>query len=328
MRTLILALLPGLLLAACGDDTATTLGATDGTTGTTTTATTASPTGDTPASPTGDSTGEPTTAATDSGDATTADPTATSGTTGTTGTDSSTTGTDSSTTGTDSSTTSTDSSTGDSSSTGDTGMSGICGADGPEVDALLVHDGEDPGCGPLEFTGTNSLLEPGPSYALDSCPCDANCLIPDPWTFTMTAPADWLPGILPACPRIVVERAKSKQGCQLVGVAVWDTSEPPGSPAVYHAGHQLGPIAAVLGQFDTASAVVEECECENCCNVPARYDLTFTALQSELTLAEGASGLLGDLNLGYEITNFQSHLSGLCDDPAAIDWVARRVKAP
>ncbi len=340
MRTLILALIPGLLLAACSDDSTASAGTSASTTDSTGTATTGDPTGSPTSAPTGDPststsptsgisdsdgqttnpTGEPVTSSTSSTTepattepATTEPATTEPGTTTTTG---------DTTTGD-----TTDTSTGDTTDTTDTG-GGLCGADGPEVDATLVHIGEDPGCGPLEFTGTNYELGAGPTYMLDGCPCGAQCIKPDPWTFSVTAPADWLPGPLPVCPRIVIERQNSKQGCQLVGLAIWDTEEPDAAPAVYHAGHALGPIVAATGELATEQTVVEECDCDFCCNTPARYDLTFATLGGEATIAEGDFGMIGGPELGYAIANFQSHLSGLCDDPAAIDWVARRFGTP
>ena len=314
MRTLILALIPGLLLA-CNNDITASAG-TDGSTGGESTGTSD------PTSPSSDPT-SPTTSA--------SDPTNPTGqTTTSAGTFTSEPGTSepppSSEPGTDTTDGGTDSTTG--TTTAGTDSAGLCGGDGIVVDATLVHVGEDPGCGALEFIGSNYDLAPGPIYALDGCPCGANCIKPDPWTLTLDVPKEWLPGQVPACPRIVVERQLSKAGCELVGVAIWDTQEPEGSPALYHAGSLLGPIAAAADQIAIESVVAEECDCDDCCSVPTRWDLAFTGLKAAVTVAEGQTGLLGDKDLGFEIINFESHISGICDESPAIDWVARRLGAP
>ena len=321
MRTLILALIPGLLLA-CNNDITASAG-TDGSTGGESTGTSD------PTSPSSDPT-SPTTSASDptnpTGQTTTSAGTFTSEPGTSEPPPSSEPGTDTTDVGTDTTAGTTADTTAD--TTGTTTGAGLCGGDGIVVDATLVHVGEDPGCGALEFIGSNYDLAPGPIYALDGCPCGANCIKPDPWTLTLDVPKEWLPGQVPACPRIVVERQLSKAGCELVGVAIWDTQEPEGSPALYHAGSLLGPIAAAADQIAIESVVAEECDCDDCCSVPTRWDLAFTGLKAAVTVAEGQTGLLGDKDLGFEIINFESHISGICDESPAIDWVARRLGAP
>ncbi len=323
MRALILALIPALLVA-CGDDTVA-LTSTDGSStlgpGTSSEGDPTSPTSTSPGTTATTSTTSPGTSvgsdsATDSGTTTTVttDATSVSGTTtdGTTLDPSA--GTSTGEPGTSSSST-TDGTTG--------GVMG-CGMDGPEIDANLVHLGVDPGCGPIEFAGTNNSDSSGPVYALDGCPCGANCLQPDPWTLTLDVPMAWLPGKIPVCPRIVVERQKSKQGCELVGVSIWD-AQAEGEPARYHAGSQLGPIAAAEAELQLEQIEAETCDCGNCCNVPTRLDLQFSALGDSTTLAEGQTGSVANNQFLYEIQNFQSHLSGICDDKQHIDWVMRRM---
>ena len=322
MRTLIFALLPTLLVA-CGDDgVALTSDTGDSSTvGPGSTEPTSDPTmpSTDPTTPTtspgttvGSSVGSDTATVTSA--TVTTDPTvstvtsdatiSTSDTTSDTGTT-----TDTSTTG-----------------TGTTGGVMGCGMDGPQIDANLVHLGVDPGCGPIEFIGTNMSDSSGPVYALDGCPCGANCLKPDPWTLTLDMPLDWLPGKLPVCPRIVVERQKSKQGCELVGFAVWD-SQAPNALADFHAGSLLGPIAAAKAELKVEQIVAEECDCDNCCSTPTRLDLKFSIAQKSGTLAEGEElslgGGEGDVN-GYAVKNFQSPLSGICDDSPHIDWAMRK----
>lgn len=336
MRTLIFALIPSLLLG-CGDDTTTTVSASGSTSA-------SDPTTD----PSGDPTGDPSTSV---------DPTnATSTTTGESATDSAATVTVTtqptqtdpttedvttvapSTSGTtefetagtvdpsDGTTT-----TGDTEGTGGSSTGGPvvgCGMDGPEIEASLAHLGEPPPpCGTLEFSGQNQADSPGPVYQLDGCPCGANCLKPDPWTFTIDAPLDWQPGKIPACPHIVVQRQMGKAGCELVGVSIWD-AQADNAPAVYHAGSLLGPIDAAAAELKTEAIVAEECDCDNCCNSPVRWDLKFTALGKSLTLAEGDDGQLVGDKATYTVKNFQSHLSGICDDAPAVDWVMKRVLKP
>lgn len=326
MRTLILALIPTLLVA-CGDDNvaltsdtgdASTVGpgSTEPTSDPTMPSTDPTTPTTSPGTTVGSSVGSDTATVTSA--TVTTDPTvstvtsdatiSTSDTTSDTGTT-----TDTSTTGT---------------STGTTGGGLGCGMDGPEIDANLVHLGVDPGCGPVEFIGTNMSDSSGPVYALDGCPCGANCLKPDPWTLTLDMPIDWLPGKLPVCPRIVVERQKSKQGCELVGFAVWDSQEPKDALAHFHAGSMLGPIAAAKPELQVEQLEAETCDCDNCCNIPTRLDLKFSIAQKTATLAEGEEMSLGGGEgdpVGYAIKNFQSHLSGICDDSPHIDWAMRKL---
>lgn len=330
MRTLIFALIPALLVACSEDTVATTVSAGSNSTSgdSSTSPTTTSSDSSTPSTDPSTSIGSIT--ATDSGPITDSGPTTDSGP----ATDSGQTTSPATSSTSDPSTSfdpSTSSSTGEpGSSSGDTTTGGVvgCGMDGPEVEATLVHAGVEPGCGTIEFNGTNISDSQGPVYALDGCPCGANCLKPDPWTFTLDVPKDWQPGKLSACPRIVVERQMSKAGCELVGVSIWDTKEPGKLPARFHAGSLLGPIAAAQGELQLEQIVAEECDCDNCCNTPTRLDLKFTTLADSLTLAEGAEGTVGGNEVGYNVKSFQSHLSGICDDAPAIDWVMKRFVAP
>ena len=331
MRTLILALLPTLLVA-CGDDgvaltsdtgDASTVGpgSTEPTSDPTMPSTDPTMPTTSPGTTVGSSVGSDTATVTS---ATITDPTVSTVTSDATISTISTSDTTSDTGTTSDTSTTTDTST---TGTGTTGGVMGCGMDGPQIDANLVHLGVDPGCGPIEFIGTNMSDSSGPVYALDGCPCGANCLKPDPWTLTLDMPLDWLPGKLPACPRIVVERQKSKQGCELVGFAVWD-SQAPNALADFHAGSLLGPIAAAKAELKVEQLVAEECDCDNCCSTPTRLDLKFSIAQKSGTLAEGEElslgGGEGDVN-GYAVKNFQSHLSGICDDSPHIDWAMRKL---
>jgi len=325
MRRLILALLPGLVLA-CSDDTiATSTGESTSDTGSTT-KDDGDPSGD-PSSPSTPSTPstDPTTGGVSESNS---DVTTNPGTVSDVTTDPTVTTDPPHTTSHPPATTTDapDTTTGETTDT-TTGTGDMCGSEGPVIEATLIHDVM-PDCGAVEFTGQNQMNNAGPIYALDGCPCGANCLIPDPWTFTIDAPDDWGPGFLPKCPRIIVERQKSKKGCELVGVAIWDASEPEGAPPVYHAGSLLGPIQAVIGQLGVEQVTVAECECDGCCSPPALLDLGFTAFKTDAVIGEGQEGMLGDAELGYQVKNFQSHLSGICDDSPAIDWAAKRIGKP
>jgi hypothetical protein len=325
MRLTCLALL--LALPACGDDTAGTATTTGSDTGTSQAeagssgapvTSTDSPTTDGTGTATGETTDSPTAATSSGGDVTTAPATGDTSV-GTTDASDTSTGADTGTTagGTDTGTT-------DDSTTG--GVMG-CGFDGPRLDATLVHNNNQPPppCGTVEFTGQNMAMSPGPVYALDGCPCGNDCFAPDPWTFSLDVPAGALPLQMPVCPRIVMERTMSKAGCELVGVAIWEL-DPASDIDVpwYVAGSLLGPIAAVQADLDVAQISVEDCaECDGCCNDGARYDLEFSALGDSLVLPENGAGTLdkpGD-DFHYNVTNYQSHLTGICDDSPQIDWI-------
>jgi hypothetical protein len=196
---------------------------------------------------------------------------------------------------------------------------GACGVDGPDVGAELVHVGKPDPCVPLEFTGTRMGDEKGPVWQLDGCPCGDNCLVPDPWSFTAQGPAEWFP-LLPACPRIVVDRIPGFGGmCQFVAVSVWDL-EAPGQPAVYHAGRGFTPTGAAAGELTITPHSLQTCDCEGCCQPAELWDLQLTLGGADITLGEGESGALGQ----RDAINFESHHSGLCDAPPDSHWAIRK----
>lgn len=271
-----------LALPACGDDTASTsFGAstTDTTGPATTDPTTDAPTTALPTTDTPDTTSTSTSTATTTTDATTEDPTATTAT---------------------------------------TGGPGVCGVDGESVLAELVHVGEPVPCGPLEFTGQLVSDPKGPIWQLDACPCGADCLVPDPWTLTMQAPAEWLP-TLPACPRIVVDRQMGFGGCQFAAVSIWDSQQPNG-PAFYHAGAGFQATTAAQDELTLAPVPVQTCDCEACCGPDELWDIAFDLLAVQATVAEGQTAQLDT----FTAINLESHRSGLCDAPLDVHWVVRQ----
>jgi hypothetical protein len=286
----------------------------------------------------------------DTSTGTTADPPATDPTTGTTpstsgddvsGTGSSTTGDPPETTHGHTTTTVDPTSTSDDDSgsgtsqgttTDDTTGGGLgCGFDGPEIDANLLHiaDGPPADCGFTLFEGQNIVFSPGPVYELDGCPCGSDCFAPDPWTFTLDVPDGFLPAVMPECPKIYVERQMGKAGCELVSVTIWETANDAMPLPWYVAGSLLGPGDAVQNDLMITQEAVETCECEDCCSSPERYDLTFSGLGAlPITLPEDSDGVLEGPDYLYNVNNFQSHLSGICDDSPAIDWIVSLVQGP
>jgi hypothetical protein len=301
-RTALLAL----ALAACGDDTATT--SASGSTGDTSGASTSTSGGPTSGDPTattgGPGTGSATGGATEtsttgvSTDATTSPGTTTEpGTTGEPGT--------------------TTSSTGDSSS-GTTGGVQQCGVDGEQISAELAHVADPIQCAPLTFTGQRVSDTKGPTWMLDGCPCGANCLKPDPWTFTIQGPADWLPE-LPICPKIVVERQMGFGLCEFVAVSIWDDQQP-NAPAFFHAGHGFSVVAEAQKELKVMEVPVQTCECDFCCGPSELWDLAFDHLGNQVTLAEADSAVLDK----FTAINFESHSTGLCDAPLSVHWAVRQ----
>ena len=211
-----------------------------------------------------------------------------------------------------------DTSTTSTTDTTDTTGGGVCGVDGDSVSAELVHDDAPGGCAPLEFTGVRVSPEKGPQWELDACPCGVTCLVPDPWSLSVSAPAPWLP-LIPECPRIVVERAMTFSGCEFLAMSVWDL-EAPGEPAVYHAGHGFSPTQPALGELTVTAHAVDTCECVGCCDTAELWDLQLELGGDSVTLSEGATGTLG----GRDAINFESHRSGICDAPLDVHWVLRR----
>jgi hypothetical protein len=201
-----------------------------------------------------------------------------------------------------------------------TGGPGQCGVEGDTVRAELVEVGREPSpdCAPLEFTGTRTSGPKGPAWELDGCPCGDNCLVPEPWTFKVEAPAAWLP-VMPACPRIVVDRVSDFGGCRFAAVSIWDL-EAPGAPAVYHAGHGVAPTAAAAAELSITPITVATCECPGCCDSAELWDLQFDFAGQQLSLAEGEGAAIGAHNL----INFQSHRTGVCDAPLAAHWAIRK----
>lgn len=277
-----------LLLVACGDDTVTTTFADTGTSSSSA-GTSSSSAG--PSSATSELTGEVSTAA-----GLTEGPTGSSGpeTTTTLG-------------GSTSSATDTSSSTGGTSS---------CGAPGELVDAALEHVGAPAPCGPLEFTGQRVSDPKGPTWALDGCPCDADCFQEDPWTFSLTIPADHLPE-LPACPRIVVDRVEGFGGCEFAAVSIWDAMTP-AAPAFFHAGRGFAATAAAQAELTLGEVARATCPCEGCCGDALLWALQFDLLGQQALLDEGETQVLG----AHRLVNFESHSSGLCDAPLSVHWAA------
>ncbi|PCC67335.1 hypothetical protein SAMN02745121_07017 [Nannocystis exedens] len=195
---------------------------------------------------------------------------------------------------------------------------GLCGVEGDMISADLAHMGKPAPCGPLEFTGTRISDQKGPVWQLDGCACGDSCLIPDPWTLSVSAPAAWLP-LLPACPRIVVDRVEGFNGCQFAAISVWDL-QAPGEPAVYHAGHGLAPTQAGAAELTITPHSVETCDCMGCCQPAERWDLQFSLDGADVTLGEGESAPLGPRNA----INFESHHIGLCDAPLDVHWAIRK----
>ncbi|MCY1069399.1 hypothetical protein OV090_31955 [Nannocystis sp. RBIL2] len=195
---------------------------------------------------------------------------------------------------------------------------GVCGVEGDTVSAELAQMGKPVACGPLEFTGTRISPQKGPVWQLDGCACGDNCLIPDPWTLSVSAPAAWLP-LMPACPRIVVDRVEGFGGCQFAAISVWDL-QAPGEPAVYHAGHGLSPTQAGAAELTVTPQSVETCDCMGCCQPAELWDLQFTLGGADVTLTEGESAPLGQRNA----INFESHHIGLCDAPLDVHWAIRK----
>lgn len=198
-----------------------------------------------------------------------------------------------------------------------TGGPGVCGVAGESVSAELAKDGQPAPCGPLEFTGSRKGDAKGPVWQLDGCACGSDCLVPDPWTFTMQAPAAWLP-LVPDCPRIVVDRAMGFGGCEFVAVSVWDLAAP-GAPAVYHAGHGFSPTQAGAAELALTAHSLGTCACDGCCGPDELWDLQFSLGNAELTLSEGESGKLG----AHDAIDFESHQSGLCDASSSVHWAVR-----
>lgn len=297
-----------LALAACGNDTATT-GATDGGSSGTTGAAASTTDGPATTDPSGATTGEPGTtsaSATGTTDATegpatsaSTDPTATTTTTGPGTTGEPGTGTSDGSSGT-------------------TGGVQQCGVDGEQVDAELLHDGEPNPCGPITFTGQLVSDPKGPAWMLDGCPCGANCLKPDPWSFTMQAPLDWLP-VLPVCPKIVVERQMGFGVCEFVALSIWDEQQV-NAPALYHAGHGFQVVAEAQKELKVSDVAVQTCECDFCCGPPELWDIAFDHLGNQVTLAEGDSAVLDK----FTAINFESHSSGICDAPLSVHWALRQ----
>ena len=117
------------------------------------------------------------------------------------------------------------------------------------IDAVLQGSMQPQGaCGDFTFTGT--LLGGGPAiWNLDACPCGAQCLVPDPYTLTLTVPdAAMLPDTL-MCPQIEIRRDPNT--CELRSLVIrdLDNAERPewiaGREAVAPAGVAELEVAAV-----------------------------------------------------------------------------------
>ncbi len=206
--------------------------------------------------------------------------------------------------------------------TGTTG-DGVCEFVGTESIAAALFDADEPdnSCGKVTFMGRFDAGGDG-DWKLDTCSCGSQCLVPDPWTFTLDGPADWMPE-MPMCPRIVLETVPSfdPELCLLKGVAIWDLDEPM-APPVYIAGGMPPQLPEVFG-VEVASVLDEVCPCDGCCGDDEQHHLEFEAGDELLSLAEGEVGAMTIEGEAYDVANFQSHVIGLCDAPAEVYWAIR-----
>jgi hypothetical protein len=96
----------------------------------------------------------------------------------------------------------------------------LCG--GWSLSAELTGSLSMPGdCDNFVFTG-ELIEQPGANtWALDSCPCNADCDAVDPYTFTISFSGEGAPELpaMPACPQIELYRDAQ---CDVVGVVVRD----------------------------------------------------------------------------------------------------------
>ncbi len=301
-----LALALSVSLTACGDDVTT---ATDAAT---TNATTTE----------AGSSDAMTTAGTGATAGTSAGTTAGSGTETGAGTTVDMTSTDPGTTSVGSATETTSGSSGETMTTGTTG-DGVCEFVGTEsLDAALFDaDEPDNSCGKVTFMGRFDAGGDG-TWNLDTCACGNQCLVPDPWTFTLDGPADWMPE-MPACPRIVLDTVATfdPEFCLLKGVAIWDLDKPM-APPVYIAGGMPPQLPEVFG-VEVSSVLDEVCPCDGCCGDDEQHHLEFEAGDEQLSLAEGEVGAMTIEGAGYDVANFQSHAIGLCDANAEFYWAIK-----
>lgn len=205
----------------------------------------------------------------------------------------------------------------------------LCGMNGPDIDIILEHDGEDLGCEDIEFIGSRPLGDqPGPVFKLDGCPCGSECEQADPWTLTIEAPGDLMP-LIQDCPQIVVQREMTPNGCEMTGAWISDGPGPDLNVGLgwWTVGRTFEVIDRVGPELEFSAIPVEVCECADCCEAPTRFDLQFTFNNKTVTIPEGGQDHI-ERGGSFTFHNFQSHTTGICEDPPAVAWLISNALVP
>ncbi len=170
-----------------------------------------------------------------------------------------------------------------------------------DLTLALVGSGSN-GCNDFTFTGR--LVQAGAgTWALDSCPCGASCLIPDPYTLTIDVPdPDLLPDI-PACPKIAVHR--DPDTCEIVSFVVEDLADE-GVPLWIGSREQPAPDS--VPELSVTAENIGVCECEGECEPPELDRLVFDWLGTSIELSEGENSVLAADDGDWDVHVFSSHV--------------------
>ncbi|PRP92146.1 hypothetical protein ENSA5_50930 [Enhygromyxa salina] len=149
----------------------------------------------------------------------------------------------------------------------------------------------------------------GAVWALDACPCDAQCLIPDPYTLTINLPdMDLLPATI-MCPKI--EMIKNED-CEVESIVIRDLDN--NELATWVGSHAP---SAPLTMPELSVAPVNGTMCLD----HDQYALAFTLDNSDLTLSQGDAGVLGNGDAAWDAKSYASRET---DEGPDYSWVLNR----
>ena len=208
--------------------------------------------------------------------------------------------------------------TGDGDGDGDTTGDGDGDGDGMQSCELETQDltlllvgsqSPEDGCSDHTFTGTLTGGAGG-QWFMDACPCGAQCLVPDPYTLTISVPDDAMLPTVPACPK--VEFRRDPDTCEPIGMVIRDLDD--AERPVWTAGE------VPLGPPTVAELAVDPVDGTDCVDY-TQYALQFGWDQETLVLPQGEQGVLPADSGDWTVRNYASTVSG---DLFDYDWVLKR----
>jgi hypothetical protein len=165
-------------------------------------------------------------------------------------------------------------------------------------------------CNDFVFTGTVSNVAAG-VWSMDSCACGQFCLVPDPYTLTLTVPDQALLPTQITCPKIEVRRDPNT--CELLSIVFYDLSA---ENVPLWIGSREAAIPPNVGDLDIAPVNATACIDHD------QYALEFMSDTATLTLSQGEVDLLEDEPSDWDVKNYASVLGD--GNTNSYAWVMKR----